>query len=75
MRLKGHSAWRQTVVTKVEAGERSLRLTEAVDLAEILGCSLHALAGVEQGIDRASIELRAVRGVIDARLEDLAGER
>lgn len=75
MRLKGHSAWRQSVVAKTEAGERSLRLTEAVDLAEILGCSLHALAGVEQGVDRAAIELRAVGSFIDARLAALLGER
>jgi hypothetical protein len=34
---RGHGTWRQTTLAKVEAGTRVLFLSEAVDLADIIG--------------------------------------
>jgi hypothetical protein len=73
MRVAGHESWRQTVVAKVEAGERVLKLSEAVDLADILSCSLAALTGEPDAADttRAVMELRAVQELVDSRLQAL----
>lgn len=46
MSARGHR-WTQSTVHKVEHGGRNLLLTEAADLAEILGTTLDQLAGVD----------------------------
>jgi transcriptional regulator with XRE-family HTH domain len=66
----GFETWQQTTVAKVEAGERSLRLTEAVALASILDMALAELVG-ESTDDLAARELRNLRTHIDARLKEL----
>lgn len=47
----GHISWHQTTVAKVESGEREVKLTEAVALAEIIGVPLSELIG-EPGASR-----------------------
>lgn len=43
MKLLGHAKWSQATVWSVESGARPLRLTEAVDLAALLGVRLEDL--------------------------------
>lgn len=45
--LGGFSSWDKSVVGKVELAKRSLKLSEAVTLAHILGCSLEDLVKKE----------------------------
>ena len=68
--------WHQTVVAKVERGERSLKLSEAVALADILGVPVGELTEqrgtyVERGL--AIAELRALVQHIEARVAELEG--
>lgn len=46
MRQQGHK-WSQATVWSVEKGERPLRLSEAVALADVIGVTLHDIAGVD----------------------------
>lgn len=43
----GWKTWRQQTVAQVEQGDRSLKLSEAVTLAKILGCTLDDLVKEE----------------------------
>lgn len=43
----GYTTWRQTTVGRVEAGERSLQLGEALALADIIGIPLADLVSEE----------------------------
>ncbi len=56
MSERGHS-WLQTTVSAIESGERSLKLTEAVDLAEVLDTPLEAVAS-ESSLFTTERELR-----------------
>lgn len=49
--LYGHTNWHQTTVAKVEAGEREVRLAEAVALAQIVGSPLSQLIGDWEEVD------------------------
>lgn len=65
LRQRGHGFQQQTVL-KVEKGDRPLRLREAVDVSEVIGCEVHEL------YDSKQFEvLTAARGVYMA-LSDLA---
>jgi transcriptional regulator with XRE-family HTH domain len=73
--------WHQTTVGKVESGERGIRLTEAVAVAQTLGVSLDELvygdADTErkrERLERAASELLGVRHQIDKRLGRLRFE-
>lgn len=57
MSERGHS-WIQTTVSAVESGERALKLTEAVDLAEVLKAPLEAVASETVGVYDTETELR-----------------
>lgn len=57
MSERGHS-WIQTTVSAVESGERALKLTEAVDLAEVLKAPLEAVASETSGVYDTETELR-----------------
>lgn len=73
--LKGHR-WHQTTVGKVESGERPIKLSEAVAVAEILGVPLVSLVGeVAPDADRGAAirELLNVQRQIGARIEELRG--
>lgn len=69
--------WHQTVVTKVENGERALKLTEAVAVAKILRIPLSELTGEEPSTkpEQASslqiYELNRVQEQITKRLHEL----
>lgn len=68
--------WHQTVVAKVENGERSLKLKEAVAVAKILRISLSELTGDEQSTktEEAALqiyELNRLQGQITKRLREL----
>lgn len=54
MRMMGHPAWRQSTVVETEQGKRSLKLSEAITLASIIGCSVEELIeGVQaDGVDQ-----------------------
>lgn len=45
MAARGHR-WRQTTLYKIEQANRNLLLTEASDLADVLGTTLNNLAGL-----------------------------
>ena len=47
--MYGHTTWHQTTVAKVEAGDREVKLAEAVALAEIVRTPLSTLIGAEDG--------------------------
>lgn len=47
MTLLGGGRWDKSIVGKVELAKRSLRLSEAVTLAKILGCTLDDLVKEE----------------------------
>lgn len=49
--IYGHSTWKQTTMAKVESGEREVKLTEAIALADILAESLVNLIRPEEGSD------------------------
>jgi transcriptional regulator with XRE-family HTH domain len=75
MNLKGHQ-WHQTTVAKTETGERPLRLTEALALAEALFVQLSVFLGQAPiDPDRASAigELRRLVEHIEARVAELEG--
>lgn len=58
---RGHR-WHQTVLAKVESGERALKLSEAVEVADILGVPLCQLTGEQPATDPASAKgARAIR--------------
>lgn len=73
---RGHR-WHQTVVAKVENGDRALKLTEAVEVADILGVPLSELTGDEpaatgdQGTAPQVYELLRLQGQITKRLHEL----
>lgn len=50
--------WHQTTVAKVEAGERELRLSEAVAVADVLGVEVAVLVGADHD-DTAEAQGRA----------------
>lgn len=62
-------SWRQTTVARVEAGEQSLKLADAVRLAEVFGMSLDEFAGGHSVPCRCA----AVRGVLREALAALEG--
>jgi transcriptional regulator with XRE-family HTH domain len=73
--------WHQTTVGKTEAGERPVRLNEAVALADLLGVPLHELAYDRADdaprIERVALayaELARLRGEIDTQLSRLRRE-
>jgi hypothetical protein len=75
MRERGHK-WSQATVWSVEKGERPIRLTEAVDVAEILGLRVdHLLSPQAAEASRARIRLteRGFRAVaqIHSRVAEL----
>lgn len=73
--------WHQTTVGKTEAGERPIRLNEAVAVADLLGVPLHELV-YDRGDDAPRIErvalayaeLARIRGEIDTQLSRLRRE-
>jgi transcriptional regulator with XRE-family HTH domain len=72
----GYTTWRQTTVGRVETGERSLQLGEALAVADIIGIPLADLVSeeptrLEIGARRA--ELGRLRDLIDQRDEELRG--
>ena len=60
----GHR-WRQNIVTRVEAGDRPIRVNEAATLARILGVPIAAL--FDPGIDADTAY--QLHGVHSARVE------
>lgn len=79
--------WHQTTVGKVESGERPVRLTELVALANVLGTPLDALvygsshtlereriAGALKYLDDFTARAMTERARLDARLGELFGE-
>lgn len=48
MEMLGAGRWDKSMVGKVELGKRSLKLSEAVTLAGILGCTLDDLVTKER---------------------------
>lgn len=78
MKARGHQKWSQSTVWAVEKGTRPLRLTEALDVAYVLGVLVDDLvepregeARYQQEIERAKAELEAVRRVVENRIERL----
>jgi transcriptional regulator with XRE-family HTH domain len=73
--------WHQTTVRRTESGERPIRLSEAIAVAELLGVPLGELA-YDRGDDtprvervaRAYAELARVRQEIDTQLSRLRRE-
>jgi transcriptional regulator with XRE-family HTH domain len=73
--------WHQTTVRRTESGERPIRLSEAVAVAELLGVPLDELA-YGRGDDTPRIErvalayaeLARIRGEIDTQLSRLRRE-
>ena len=51
MRHKLGHGWHQTSVAKIESGNRVVQATEVADLAQSLGCSVHALLGLPEVTD------------------------
>lgn len=73
MAQRGHS-WLQNTLTRTETGDRPIRLTEAVDMARILGVSMtvfYTEKAAEIRNASAMRELKALRKVIEQRLGDL----
>ena len=71
--IHGHR-WHQTVVGKVESGERALKLTEAVAVADIIGIPLADLVSEEPTrLERntALVELAVLAEHIGKRIEEL----
>lgn len=77
---RGHR-WHQTVVGKVESGDRSLRLTEAVELASILRVPLTRLTGEGEAGKIAAREVRARRELqklheqLGRTVDEIGGDR
>ena len=66
--------WHQTVVGKVESGERALKLTEAVAVADIIGIPLADLVSEEPTRlqrNTAIVELAVLAEQIGKRIEEL----
>lgn len=64
--------WAQGTVSRFEAGDRPLRLVEAVDLANHLGTTIDALTGDAAPTNAsARRELLSLQRQIEARLERL----
>ncbi|MBA2768637.1 MAG: helix-turn-helix transcriptional regulator [Sporichthyaceae bacterium] len=80
MRVSYDFGWHQSTLTRVEAGERPLRLSEAVAVAEILGTDVADLLGAPSAtmavrLRRARMrELSTLREHIEARLEEISEE-
>jgi transcriptional regulator with XRE-family HTH domain len=53
--------WHQTVVAKIETGQRPLRLNEALDLAALFGVSVTDLLVPPMGRDEARAEAEALQ--------------
>jgi hypothetical protein len=73
--LLPESNWHQVLLTRIEAGKRPLRLSEAVVLADILGVTIDQLAYGEEAmaLDKraAAHELRNLHIHISARIAQL----
>ena len=68
-RMKAYGyTWHQTVVAKIETGQRPLRLNEAVDLADLYAVSLADLFAPPKGPD-ALDELRREAQALHTALE------
>lgn len=68
MRERGHK-WSQSTVWSVEKGERPLRLSEANDLAQILGITITDLSSEPDELETSLLTRRyydAYRGLVDA---------
>jgi transcriptional regulator with XRE-family HTH domain len=62
--------WHQSTVTNVERGERPLKLSEALAVADVLGVSLDALL-IERASKPGLRELQGVADYVSARLSEL----
>lgn len=72
MSMLGHK-WLQNTLTRVESGDRPLRLAEAEVLASILGVSVSYLLGSDEPSDASALrELRVLREYVDRRIEELS---
>ncbi len=66
--------WYQSTLTRVEAGQRSLKLSEALALAKIFGVPVGALVeeGSSGGNALAIRELNAVKADLEKRIRGLS---
>jgi len=66
--------WYQSTLTRVEAGQRSLKLTEAAALAKIFGVPVGALVeeGSSGGNALAIRELSALKADLEKRIRGLS---
>lgn len=75
MTVLGHP-WSQNMQTRIENGERDLKLTEAVVLASILGVDVPYFYGDGEATvgDASAIrEVRAMQAYLEKRLTELEG--
>lgn len=63
-----------TAITRIEKGERSVKLDEAVAIAEVLGVDLPALLVSTSEIERVLQEQRAALASAQARFEEARDE-
>lgn len=69
---RGHSAWRQTTVSRTEQGARALLFAEMGDLAEILGAGVMRDTSVSRSMDGKTRS--EIREAIDAKLVAVSDE-